>query len=78
MINPKLRWEVSTGEPKVTQRNRQTNRGTGRKVRVRGGEDKVNNFLSPLSFLKIFTFSLFRFFEQFNGILRHSLATFEG
>ena len=33
----KLRWEVSTGEPKVTQRNRQANRGMGRKVRVRGG-----------------------------------------
>ena len=36
-----FRWEVSKGELKVTQRNRQKNRATGRKVRVRGGREKV-------------------------------------
>ena len=33
-----FRLEVSTGELKVTQRNRQKNREKGRKVRVRGGK----------------------------------------
>ena len=33
-----FRWEASTGELKMTQRNRQKNRETGRKVRVRGEE----------------------------------------
>ena len=35
-----FRWEASTGELKMTQRNRQKNRETGRKVRVRGEEGK--------------------------------------
>ena len=35
-MDKNFRWEVLTGKLKVTQRNRQKNRETGRKVRVRG------------------------------------------
>ena len=38
MVGRFFRWKVSTGELKVTQRNRQKNKGTERKVRGRRRE----------------------------------------
>ena len=41
MMDGNFRWEVSTGELKVTQRNRQKNKETERKVRGRREREKV-------------------------------------